>query len=51
MAELGKNALKVSKRLRERDCFGGHRAVSENLKDLHYLSVMQEEVIEGVLNQ
>jgi hypothetical protein len=35
VAGLEKNALKVSKRLRERDYFGGHRIVSENLKDLH----------------
>jgi hypothetical protein len=36
-----KNALKVSIRLRELDCFGGHKIMGENLKGLHYLSVMQ----------
>lgn len=51
MAGHLKNALEVSIRLRERNRFGGYRTVSENLIDLHYLSVMQQEVKEGVLNQ
>jgi hypothetical protein len=36
-----KNALKMSIRLRERNRFGGYRAMNKHLKGLHYHSVMQ----------
>jgi monoamine oxidase len=51
VADQDKNALEVNIRLWERDCFGGHRIIDENLIGLHYLSVMHKEVKEGVLNQ